>query len=70
MTGADETFVLGEGNRAVEFGPAHVFDRLCKQQRGTGLEELMHFAEEIGLVADFVQHGEGEGKIKAVVLPL
>ena len=67
MAGHEEALLLGEGDGAVELGPAYVLDRLRKQQRGAALEQSIDLPQKVGLVADFMQHREGEGKIEGAV---
>ena len=53
MAGHEEALLLGEGDGAVELGPAHVLDRLRKQQGGAALEQSIDLPQKVGLVAGY-----------------
>jgi hypothetical protein len=64
VIGHDEAFVPCERDGAVELGRAHVPDRFGEQKGSAWPEQLMNLVQEVGLVADFVHHREGESEIE------
>ena len=53
VAGHEEALLLGEGDRAVELGPAYVLDRLREQHGVAALEQLVDLPKEVGLAADY-----------------